>query len=143
MSWPKALVVWVLIVIAETIHGIIRQLLIAPALGDLPARQVGVVTGSVIIIVIAWACIRWIGARSLVDQFRVGLLWVVLIVIFEIGLGTALGYSRQRLLSDYNLAEGGFMGLGLLFMLFAPALAARIRGFSKHPDDSSVSKRLE
>lgn len=32
------------------------------------------------------------------------------------------------MLADYKLADGGFMGLGLLFMLFAPALAVRARG---------------
>ena len=129
MSWPKALLTWLLIVIAESIHGTIRQLFIAPAIGDLPARQLGVVIGSAIIFVIAWACIRWINARSFSQQFRVGLLWVILIVIFEFSLGTLLGYSRERLLSDYNMAKGGFMGLGLIFMLFAPALAAKARGF--------------
>lgn len=129
MSWTKALAVWLLIVIAESIHGIIRQLFIVPLIGDMPARRVGVLIGSAIIFAIAWACIRWIGARSFVEQFRVVLLWVVLIAIFEFSLGAALGYSQARMLSDYNLEEGGFMGIGLIFMLFAPALAARARGF--------------
>lgn len=124
MNWPRALVTWILIVIAESIHGTVRQLFIAPALGELPTRQVGVLIGSAIIFLIAMTSIRWIGARSFGEQFSVGLLWVVLIVIFEFSLGAALGYSRERMLSDYNMAEGGFMALGLLFMLFAPALAA-------------------
>ena len=56
----------------------------------------------------------------------VGLLRVALTVIFEFSLGRALGYSPERILSDYNMPEGGFMGIGLLFMLFTPALAACI-----------------
>lgn len=48
--------------------------------------------------------------------------------MFEFGLGAALGYTRERMLSDYNLAAGGYMGFGLLFMFFAPALAAKVRG---------------
>ncbi len=39
-----------------------------------------------------------------------------------------LGYARERMLQCYDVAAGGYMGLGLLFMLFAPALAARVRG---------------
>ena len=139
MNWHRALATWFLIVIAESIHGTIRQLFIAPALGDLQARQVGVLTGSAIIFAIAITFIRWIGSRSFGEQFRVGLLWVVLIVIFEFSLGAALGYSRERMLSDYNMAGGeggGFMALGLLFMLFAPALAAKARGFGQHSTDS-------
>ncbi len=142
MSWTKALAVWLLIVIAESIHGIIRQLFIVPLIGDMPARRVGVLIGSAIIFAIAWACIRWIGARSFVEQFRVVLLWVVLIAIFEFSLGAALGYSQARMLSDYNLEEGGFMGIGLIFMLFAPALAARARGFGQNAANSNLSKDL-
>ncbi len=132
MNWTRALAVWILIVVAESIHGVIRQLFIAPLLGDLPARQLGVVIGSVIIFAIAWACIRWIGATSFKQQLRVGLLWVVLIVIFEFSLGVALGYSTQRMLSDYNISQGGFMGLGLVIMLFSPALAAKARGYGQY-----------
>ena len=142
MSRFKALAVWLLIVIAESIHGIIRQIFIAPVIGDIPASQVGVLIGSAIIFAIAWASICWISARSFAEQCRVGLLWVVLIAIFEFSLGAALGYSQERMLSDYNMAEGGFMGIGLLFMLFAPALAARARGFSQHSNNSNIKESL-
>lgn len=128
MSWPRALIAWLLVVVAESVHGTLRQLLIAQVIGELPARRLGVPVGCIIIFVIAWASIRWIGARTFVEQFKVGLAWVVLIVAFEFALGAALGYTRERMLQDYDVAAGGYMGFGLLFMLFAPALAARVRG---------------
>ncbi len=128
MRWSRALAAWLMIVAAETLHGTIRQLFIAPAVGDLPARQIGVAIGSAIIFVIALLTIRWIGSKTIKQQFIVGLLWVVLIILFEFGLGSALGYSRERMLSDYNLMQGGYMGLGLLFMLISPAMAARVTG---------------
>ena len=127
MNWGRALAAWFLIIVAESVHGTIRQLWIAPVMGDLPSRQVGVAVGTAIVLLIAWATIRWIGAETRGAQFRVGLVWVVLTVLFEFGLGTALGYPPDRMLSDYNLARGGFMGLGLVLMLCAPALAARLR----------------
>ncbi len=133
---------WLMIVVAESIHGTVRQLFIAPAIGDLPARQIRVLTGSAIIFAIAWTCIRWVGARSFGEQFKVGLVWVVLIVIFEFSLGTSLGYTQERMLSDYNLAEGGFMGFGLLFVLLAPALAAGVRGFGHHSTRSSQQRKV-
>jgi hypothetical protein len=58
----------------------------------------------------------------------IGLAWVVLTVAFEYGLSTVLELTPERMLADYDLAQGGFMGFGLLVMLFAPALAARARG---------------
>ena len=140
MSWKKALAAWLVIVIAESIHGTLRQLFIAPMTGDMAARQIGVLSGSAIIFVIAWASIRWINASSFEEQIKVGLAWVALIVVFEFSLGTALGYSWERILSDYNLAKGGFMGFGLLFMLFAPAFAARVRGFDRRSSSADLDE---
>ena len=128
MSWFKALLIWLLIIIAESLHGTVRQWCIAPVLGDLLARQLGVLTGSLLIFGIAWCSISWIGARTFKEQLNIGLVWVALTVLFEGLLGKMLGYSWQRILSDYKLMEGGFMGFGLLFMLFSPVLAAKLRG---------------
>lgn len=142
MSWPKALTVWLLIVIAESVHGIIRELFIAPTIGNMAARRIGVLTGAVIIFLITLACIRWIGAKSFGKQLEVGSVWAVLMVIFEISLGLLLGYPKERLISDYNLAEGGFMVFGLLFLLFSPAFAARVRGFDEYSASSHGTRAL-
>jgi hypothetical protein len=125
--WLKAIIVWLIIVAAETLHGILRQLFLAPHIGDLAARQIGVFVGSGIILVVACLFIGWINPRTRAQQFLIGLLWVVLIAIFEVSLGLALGYSRERILEDYDLTRGGLMGGGLLFLLFAPMIAARLR----------------
>jgi hypothetical protein len=132
MLWLRAIAVWLLIVVAESINGTIRQLFVSPAIGDKLARQIGVFIGSSLILLISWLTARWLGAKTDKEQFKVGGLWVVLIVIFEIGLGVSLGYSRERLLSDYNLAQGGLMGFGLAIMLFAPMLGAKLRGMERH-----------
>lgn len=123
----RAVVVWVVIIAAETVHGVLRQMWLAPVVGDLRARQIGVAIGSAIILAIAWLLSRWLGARTLRAQLAVGLLWVGLTVAFELGLGALLGLTRERMLADYNPIAGGFMVFGLLFMLLAPALAARLR----------------
>jgi hypothetical protein len=123
----RALVAWFLIIVAETIHGVLRQLLLVPVVGDLRARQLGVLIGSLIIFAIAWALARWIDARSLRAQLAVGGVWVLLTVCFEYTLGRLLGLTTERILADYDVARGGFMLFGLAFMLLAPALAARVR----------------
>jgi hypothetical protein len=127
MMRRRAFMVWLVIILAETLHGILRQLFLTPAVGDLRARQIGVAIGSAIIFVAALAFSRWLGARTLRAQLAVGFAWVVLTVAFELALGSMLGLTRERMLADYDPAAGGFMGLGLLFMLLAPALAARVR----------------
>jgi len=123
----RAFVAWVLIIAAETVHGVLRQLLLAPVVGDLRARQIGVVVGSAIIFTIAWALARWLRARTVRAQLAIGALWVVLTACFEYALGRALGLTNERMLADYDVARGGFMLFGLAFMLVAPVLAARVR----------------
>ena len=118
---------WLAIIAAETIHGILRGLYITPYVGDLRARQIGVLIGSLIIFFIAFLTVLWINASA--KQFLlIGMLWVVLTVIFEVGLGLAVGLSSERILADYDVRAGGMMMFGLLFMFVAPYLSARLRG---------------
>ena len=129
MPWLRALFVWLVIIVAESVHGTLRTLHLAPAIGDFQARRVGVVIGTVLIFAIALAFTRWIGAQSRRQLLGIGALWVALTVAFEVGLGRAvLHFDWARILADYDLSRGGLMGFGLLAMFFIPLLAARIRG---------------
>jgi hypothetical protein len=127
MAWWRGFAVWLLIIVVESIHGTLRQLLLAPVTGDLPARRVAVFTGLLLIFLVTLATIRWIGMRATKDLLMLGGLWVVLTLVFELVLGRAVfGYPWSRLLEDYDLTRGGLMSLGLLGMLGTPLLAARI-----------------
>ena len=130
----RAFLVWLIIIAAETVHGILRGVLLVPIVGDLPARQIGVLIGSLLIFGVACLFIRWIAARTMPQLLGVGLMWSVLTALFEIGLGRlVLGLPWERMTEDYDLTRGGFMGPGLLFMAAAPWLAAWLRG-SPVPD---------
>ena len=132
MPWLRALLVWLVIILAESVHGALRTMHLAPVIGDLPARRVGVLIGTAIVCVIALGFTRWIGAHSRWQLLGIGALWVALTVAFEVALGRAvLHFDWARILADYDLSRGGLMGFGLLAMLFIPLLAARIRGRSK------------
>ena len=125
----RSFLVWLVIIAAETVHGILRGLLLVPLVGDLPARQIGVFVGSLLILTVAYLFIQWIATRTKRQLLGVGLLWVVLTVMFEIGLGRfVMGLPLERITEDYNPALGGFLGFGLLFMAVSPLLAARLRG---------------
>ena len=128
MNWRRAILAWLLIIAAETVNGILRRLFLVPVVGELPAHQVGVLIASVIIFTFSLCSVRWIGFSSFLRTLQVGALWVVLTLFFEFGLGRLLGVTMERMLADYDLSRGGLMLFGLLFMLFAPSLAARLRG---------------
>jgi hypothetical protein len=125
----RGLLVWLGIIVAESVHGTLRQLFLAPALGDFNARRASFFTGILLIFVVSCYTIRWIGARNRGSLLAVGLLWAVLTMAFEMGLGfLVLGYSAGRIFEDYDLTRGGLMGFGMGFMLLAPMLAAWARG---------------
>lgn len=125
--------VWIVIIFAETVHGILRTMFLDPLIGGFRARQIGVFVGCVIIGTIAYLSIRWIGAFGVGKLLLVGVTWVILTLGFEFTIIAPLaGLSRERVFEDYDIARGGLMPIGLLFMAAAPYLAARFRGNRAH-----------
>jgi hypothetical protein len=125
VRWYRAVMVWMIFMLAETAHGVVREVLIAPAVGALRARQMGVPVGCVIIFVVAWFAARWLGARTRRQQLVVGGLWVMLTVAFEIFLGFVVGAPWKPFMADLDPTRGGLMLLGLAFMFVTPMLVAR------------------
>lgn len=125
----RSVIVWLAIVAAESLHGTLRRLFLEPAVGDFRARQIGVFTGAAIVFAIACVFVRRLRAENAKQLLAVGFIWLILTAGFEFGLGRfVLNYSWERLLSDYNLAAGGLMPLGLVVLTLSPLLAARWRG---------------
>ncbi|MBC7625402.1 MAG: hypothetical protein H7232_18755 [Aeromicrobium sp.] len=67
MSFPilkRALAVWLLIIVAESIHGTLRTIFLEPVLGGFRARQLSIVTATIIIFTITWCTMRWMRAAA-------------------------------------------------------------------------------
>jgi len=120
MLWARAVAAWLLIIAAESVHGLLRQLYLTPAIGELRARQLGVLTGVLIIALITWLLIGWIRPTVARTLLGIGALWVALTAFFELGLGRLLGYTWGRIFADYDPRAGGWMAIGLLVMFFCP-----------------------
>jgi len=127
---------WCVIIVAESLHGTARELWLKPLVGDFRARQMAFFSGMLLILSISVLFVRWFQAGSPRQFLKIGLLWLVLTLAFELCLGRfVLDYSWARIWEDYNLMKGGLMGFGLLWMLIAPLFAARLR---RLPFDSGV-----
>jgi hypothetical protein len=131
MNWWRAIAIWLLILAAESINGTIRRIWLVPALGEHTSHQIGVVAASALILFIAWLTARWLDAQTFKAQLKTGVLWVVLMLAFEFGVGLAIGNSIERMLAEYDLSRGGLMGLGFLVLLFAPAFGAWAKNVHK------------
>jgi hypothetical protein len=115
----RALLVWAIIMVAESANGVLRRLLLDPT--TLHAlRQVSVLVGVLIIFAVAWVFRRWIVTDSGPRLVGIGVLWAILTLVFEFSLGRALGMTWPAMLADYDLTRGGVMALGVLAIALTP-----------------------
>ena len=125
----RSFCVWAVIILTEIVHGTFRVIFLQPILGDFRARQISVFTGSLLILLIATAFSNWVRATKRKQLIFIGLLWSVLTLCFEVILGRfILGFSWERIGSDYNIFQGGLLPLGIFVLIFAPLFAAKLRG---------------
>lgn len=124
----RSMAVWLVLIAAEIAHGILRAVAVVPLFGQFRSSQIGVLSGSAIILIIACLTVHWIGAVRCRELLLVGLVWLVMTAAFEVLFGRfVMGSSWERIAADYNLMKGGLMPLGLLVMFFSPMIASKLR----------------
>ena len=125
----RAVAVWLVIILAEILHGIARGLFLVPLVGEFRSSQIGVFTGSLIILTIATVFVKWLGASRISELLLIGLIWFVLTLAFEVVFGRfVMGLSWERLAADYNIAKGGLLPLGMIVLGMSPLIAGKLRG---------------
>lgn len=124
----RALLIWIVIIAVETIHGIVRRILLVPLVGESLSNQAGVFIGSGLIVVVVWTAYDWLAAYSLRAQLLIGALWCLLTFSFETGLGYSLGYSPDQILAGYDPWQGGLMLFGMVILLCSLLIVSRLRG---------------
>ena len=97
-------------------------------LGDFPARQVCMFTGSMLILPITYVCIPRIPARKTRMPLGLGLAWLALTLVFEVCLGLlVLHRPWEDFLSDFDMLHGDMFSIGLAVLMLSPLIAARWR----------------
>ena len=126
----RAVLVWLLIILAESVQGALRRIVFGPEV-ELAVRQFSVATGVAVVFLVAWLFRRWLALGSAGAALAVGALWAALTLAFELGLGWVLGLSWTTLAADYDVARGGLMPLGLLAMALIPWIVGRFTSDSR------------
>ena len=119
----RAMLVWLLMMAVETVHGVLRNRFLVPVIGAVGASQIGVLIGSALILGIAILTIGWIHPASERALLTIGAMWLILTLAFEFGLGRALGRSWTGLLADYDLTRGGLLSIGMVVLALSPWIA--------------------
>lgn len=122
----RAFSVWLCIALLEIAQGILRVWCLNRRLGDKRARQVGVFSGRLPILVITWMVFPWLKAENLHEQLQVGGLWLACMLGLDLFFGRVVfRMSWKRIRADFDLRRGGFLGLGMVFLFLAPVLVGR------------------
>lgn len=124
----RAILIWLGILILASVNGAMRDLLVAPRVGDLMARAVSTVILCVLIGLVTWWSIDWIRPLNSRAALEIGIVWLVLTLTFEFGFGHFV--SRKpwaELLADYDVQRGRIWVLVLVATLFAPLWAGWVR----------------
>jgi hypothetical protein len=130
----RAVVIWFAILVLASLNGALRDLIMAPRIGDLIARAISTVVLCGLIILVTRLSIRWIGPGSSEEALVIGALWLVLTLVFEFGAGHYLWHKPwAELLADYDVRHGRIWVLVPIVTLFAPLWARRANDLWRTP----------
>jgi len=93
----RSLAIWLWIICAKIIHGILRAVLLVPMVGEFRSNQIGIYIGSLIILAIAYFTIRWIGAQRLKKTLLVGMICGLRNPVWSLRGGADLGRTSGRI----------------------------------------------
>ncbi len=128
----RALVVWLGILVLASVNGALRDLVLAPRLGDTLARAASTVILCGIVLLVTWWTIAWIGPRSRSEALAIGAVWVACTLGFEFLAGHYLfRKSWAELGADYDLRRGRIWIAVLVATFAAPRWMSHLRGMDR------------
>lgn len=114
---------WFVFPFVGILNGVLREATYKKFFGDLPAHQISTATGIIFFGIIFYFIFKKWKIQSLNDAILIGLIWLTLTMLFEFGFGHyIMGNSWEKLLYDYNIAEGRIWSLFLLWITIAPVI---------------------
>ncbi len=114
---------WVPMVILAVLNGAIRDFTYGKVMSELHAHQLSSVTLIVIFGAYVWLLSSLWPLQTSQQAVVVGLIWLVLTILFELGMGRFLMHqSWHQMLQAYNIFAGNLWPLVLLAVAALPSL---------------------
>lgn len=108
----------------ETLHGILRTLVLNPRLGVSWAKRLSVVSGSALALLVCWLMVPWLDLVGTTALLLVGGFLAVFMATFDLVLGRFVVHLPWRIvLADFDLRRGNLLLIGLAFLVLCPWLA--------------------
>jgi hypothetical protein len=125
---PRALLIWCGLLVAAFVNGALREILLAPALGERLAAPISALVFAAIIVLAAWWLVRSATPQSARVWLAIGVLWAGMTVAFEfVFFGWLMGVPWPELLATLDPRRGGWFGLVLLVALLAPSACGALQ----------------
>jgi hypothetical protein len=119
----KALAIGLLLALGEIINGNIRVRVLHRSYGQRRAKTLSLLSGIAIIFAIAWLALPWVAPTNYLDCFKLGLMWLMIMLSLDIFVGRYLfKYKWQRIFDDFNLFKGNLLSVGMLILFICPSL---------------------
>lgn len=122
----RGVAVWVLIMLIETLHGVLRGLFLAPHVGEETASRIGWPVGLALVFLVSLLTIRWTGITRTSSLLRLGGVWALLTVAFELLIGVLRGLDQGQLLAALDPRTGS-IAYSAIAILLAPLAADWLR----------------
>ncbi|MEO8588598.1 MAG: hypothetical protein ABI432_04455 [Flavobacteriales bacterium] len=127
--WWKGIIVWFVLMVGAIANGAVRVKFLIPNAGEGVGHVVSTLMLCVIILVITWVTIGWVGPDVARTAFALGVCWLLMTLVFEFGVGYFIGHHTwTEMLADYNVFKGRVWVLVLITTALAPWIMAKVRG---------------
>lgn len=130
MTVVKIFGFWLAMFLGAILNGMVRENLLNYHLSENAALPISGLLLSSIIFGISYIAVRYIPKSSVTTYLGIGLVWVLLTLSFEYGLGYyVLGKSWSEINEIFDVASGNLFTLVLLVTLLSAWFSAAIRGY--------------
>ena len=125
----KAVIAWLLILVCAVINGALRESFLISSLGTVAAFLTSGLLLCLCIATVSAVLIPWFGQLHWASYLLLGVFWLCLTLAFEFGFGHIVQRkSWSQLFEPYTFTGGNLWPLVLVVTVFAPLLAAHLRG---------------
>jgi hypothetical protein len=125
----KAIGIWLVIVMAAIFNGVLREKLLVPAIGASAALPLSGILLAVMVFLVTFLLISFIGGTEPGIYIWIGLFWVVLTLSFEFLFGYFVGHkSWHEIIQIFNVMKGDLFIVVLFITGISPWLAAKLKG---------------
>ena len=125
----KATRIWLVIVVAAIFNGVFREKVLVPVIGSGFAIPLSGVLLAILVFLIAFVSISFIGSSVAKTYLWIGFLWVVLTLSFELLFGHFIvGKAWREIMQIFNIQKGDLFIVVLFVTAISPWVAAKARG---------------